>query len=171
MVLNGKIVMKIVCVALIVSVFFSCMDPNVKKVYRNREHLSSRCSNIELMKSRGNNLLFFETYNDSTKNQYFFDLKGDTAIMIRKVIRYEPDVVIKNIQDKEEVEKYIETLNKELKTYHINGCSAKFSTGGEKMKFYMSDGTVVVHIPDRTVISDEKYQSSLREIGESWYTY
>lgn len=170
-VLNGKIVMKIVGVALIVSEFFSCMDPNVKKVYKNREYLSKRCSNIELMKSRGNNLLFFETYNGSTKNQYFFDLKGDTAIMVRKVIRYEPDVVIKNIQDKGEVEEYVEALNKELKTYRINGCSAGFASLGEKMKFYMSDGTVVVHVPDRKVISDEKYQSSLREIGKSWYTY
>ncbi len=171
MVPNGKIIMKIVGITLIVSVLFSCMDPKVKKVFKNRKYLSKRCSNIELMKSRGNNILFFETYNDSTKNEYFFDLKGDTAIMVRKEIRYEPDVVIKNTQDKEEVEKYVEALNKELKTYHINGCSAGFASLGEKMKFYMSDGTVVVHVPDRKVISDEKYQSSLREIGESWYTY
>ena len=79
--------------------------------------------------------------------------------------------MIKNIQDKREVGKYVADLNKELKTYHINGCSYGFASLGEKMKFYMSDGTVVVYVPDRKVISDEKYQSSLREIGDSWYTY
>lgn len=151
--------------------FFSCRKSEIDKVYKNREYLSNRCSNIELVKSRGNNLLFFETYNGLTKNQYFFDLKDDTAFLVRKEIGYKPDIVINNIQDQREVENYVETLNKELKTYHINGCSAKFSALGERMKFYMSDGTVVVHVPDRKVISDEKYQSSLREIGDSWYSY
>ncbi|SUJ02345.1 Uncharacterised protein [Sphingobacterium spiritivorum] len=41
------------------------------------------------------------------RTSIFFDLKGDTAIMVRKEIRYEPDVVIKNTQDKREVEKYV----------------------------------------------------------------
>lgn len=172
MALHGsKIVRNIVGVTLLISVLFSCINPKVKKVFKNRAYLSKRCSNIELTKSRGNNVLFFETYNGSTTNQYFFDLKGDTAILVRKEIRYEPDVVIKNVQDQREVEKYVETLNKELKTYHINGCSAKFRCGGEKMLFYMSDGTVVAHVPDRKVITDEKYQSSLKEIGDSWYYY
>ncbi|MGJ1421254.1 hypothetical protein ACR79T_16670 [Sphingobacterium spiritivorum] len=152
-------------------VFSSCRKSEISKVYENREYLSNLCSNIELLKSRGNNVLFFETYNDSTKNQYFFDLKGDTAIMVRKEIRYEPDVVIKNTQDKREVEKYVETLNEKLKAYQITGCSTGFGSLGEKMKFYMSDGIVVVHVPDRKVISDEKYQSSLKEIGNSWYYY
>lgn len=151
--------------------FSSCRPSEIDRVYENRAYLSKLCSNIELLKSRGNNVLFFETYNDSAKNQYFFDLKGDNAIIVRKEIRYEPDVVIKNTQDQREVEKYVETLIKELGTYHINGCSAKFRSLGENMKFYMSDGTAVVHVPDRKVIFDEKYQSSLKEIGESWYYY
>ncbi|SUJ00348.1 Uncharacterised protein [Sphingobacterium spiritivorum] len=35
----------------------------------------------------------------------------------------------------------------------------------------MSDWTVVVYVLDRKVISNEKYQSSLKEIGNSWYYY
>lgn len=151
--------------------FFSCRKSEIDKVYENRDYLSSLCSNIELLKSRGNNVFFFETYKGSAKNQYFFDMKGDTAVMVRKKIRYEPDIVIKNVENQREVENYVETLNKKLQVYHISGCSAKFGTLGERMKFYMSGGTVVVHLPDRKVISDEKYQSSLREIGDSWYTY
>lgn len=168
--------MKILFYSIFLLLFLSCTgDRYVEQVYKKRKYLMQFCKDKALIKSRGGNFFVLKTFKNEKVNEYYIYLDSGNYKFQRDTIQYKPDIIFfKSVVGSEgyknEVCRYVESVNKELASFGIDGFRTDFIALGEPFKFYMKNGKTVVFIPDFDKIpKDEDYRKSLKRLGDFWY--
>ena len=169
--------MKVYCYSILLLLLLNCKvgDRYVQEVYRNRKYLMQLCKDKALLKSRGGNFLVFKTFKDQKVNEYYVEVDSGNYKFQRDKIQYTPDIMaLKSVAGSKGHEDgvcgYIESLNKELLSFGINGFRTDFTSLGEPFKFYMESGKTIVYLPDLNKSSgDDDYRKSFKQLGDFWY--
>ena len=76
-------------------VFFACVSKkdNILKVYDDRIAIIPLFTSKSVMRSRGQNIILFYTYNNKKTNKYFFEIKNEVCQFTNDSIEYTPDIL------------------------------------------------------------------------------
>jgi|GEM_PF-5465231 len=164
----------IICIAALLS----CNNKEpVKKIYKEKDTIVTTFMNKSIIKSRGENYIFFKTHQKEKTNQYIFNVEGDRFIFSRDSIQYTPDILnlqgkVGDISYKADLENHLNSLVKEMERLGIRDVSSESASAGLDLKFFLKKKGVIIFVSNPEKVSGPRFKdyiNSMQKLDDNWY--
>jgi hypothetical protein len=149
----------------------------VQKVYNNRSEIIDLFISKSVVRSRGQNVISFCTYNGSKTNKYFFETDSNQYRFTNDSVEYVPDLLrLKSERGselyKKELEAHIKALLNKMDDLYIRDITSDWSGVGIDLKIYMKSNGVMLYVSELQKVDAprfKEYVNSMKNFDKNWY--
>jgi hypothetical protein len=119
-----------------------------------------------LAPGRGDNLLFFRTYQGDSTNEYFLEVKNNQYFLRNDTLQYASPLTARNIGA------HVAALHHQLDSLNIRSYDGEPNGLGILLELYLKDGKTVFHALDTSQITDTATLNSIKKaerLCKDWY--
>ncbi|PUZ19481.1 hypothetical protein GA0116948_1323 [Chitinophaga costaii] len=151
----------------------------LQKVYNNKEKIIKMFSSKSIVRSRGQNIIFFSTHNNNITKKYFFVIDGNKYHLTDEKIEYTPDIL--GLKDttigsklyNQELTATLTILVAEMDRLDIRDITSDLKDDGIGFKIYLKDfnGTMI-YVPDLKKLRLpywKTYINGMNKFDDNWY--
>ncbi|MFN5845252.1 MAG: hypothetical protein ACK46O_06020, partial [Flavobacteriia bacterium] len=148
---------RIIQIAVLMTIFTACQRNDVQEILNKKKTIVDKTKNTSLLKRT--TLLIFKTKNESGEiNEYYYQVEGSNISFFRDTLNYDSEFYNNQKLNQTLLDSRVKDYNNFLRDYHIESYSSDFSNKGVELKFYLTEGGVLLYVPELNLLKDDIYK-------------